>query len=77
MRLVNLSAGDEGRSRNHSPRVTMIWALMLPWVLAAVAIPLIPALRTTLRENRRVRMNATVANGEQAQLRPARVRSRS
>jgi hypothetical protein len=55
----------------------MIWALMLPWVLAAVAIPLIPALRTTLRENRRVRMNATVANGEQAQLRPARVRSRS
>jgi chromosome condensin MukBEF MukE localization factor len=55
----------------------MIWVLMIPWLLAAIAIPVIPALRSTLREDRRVRMNATVANGVQAQLRPARVRSHS
>jgi hypothetical protein len=58
----------------------MIWVLLLPWLLAAVTIPVIPALRATMREDRRVRVSATVANGEQsgqAQLRPVRVRSHS
>jgi hypothetical protein len=58
----------------------MIWVLMIPCMLAAVAIAVKPVLLSTLREDHRVHTDTTEANGRQdgqPQLRLARVRSHS
>lgn len=47
--------------------VTMIWVLMIPCVLAAIAIAVIPVLLTTVREHSRLR--ADYAMSRSAELR--------
>jgi hypothetical protein len=56
----------------------MIWVLMIPCMLAAVAIAILPVLLITLRDDHQIRTDGTIANAaqrEQPQLRLATVSS--